>query len=96
MPPESSPVGPLTFDLGPSFAAPDAARLHDALAHAAPGRPVEIRFQHVRDWDAAALAVLARDLAEGGSRISLVGLSERQLRLLGYLGVNARGRTGRL
>ncbi len=88
MPPESSPSGPITFDLGPSFGAPDAARLHEALVQAAPGRPVEIRFHRVRDWEAAALAVLARDLVESGSRISLLGLSARQLRLLGYLGVH--------
>jgi hypothetical protein len=91
MPPVSSPSGPITFDLGPSFAAPDAARLHEELSHAAPGAPVEIRFHRVREWEAAALAVLARDVAERGSRISLLGLSERQLRVLGYLGVKRRG-----
>ena len=91
MPPQSSPTLPITFELGPSFAAPDAARLHEALAQAAPGAPVEIRFHHVREWEASALAVLARDLAESGSRISLHGLSQRQLRVLGYLGANRRG-----
>ncbi len=90
MPPES-PRSSITFELGPSFGAPDAARLHEALSHAAPGAAVEIRFHRVRDWEAAALAVLARDVAERGSQVSLLGLSERQLRVLGYLGVNRRG-----
>lgn len=91
MSPQSSPSSPITFELGPSFAAPDAVRLHEALSHTAPDSAVEIRFHRVREWEASALAVLARDLAECGSRISLLGLSERQLRVLGYLGVNRRG-----
>src|SRR5689334_499893 len=86
MPLETPAVGPLTFELGPSFAAPDAARLHEALSRAAPGVSVEISFQHVRDWEAAALAVLALDLAERGRQVAVRGLSQRQLRLLHYLG----------
>ena len=88
---QSSTSSPITFELGPSFAAPDAERLHEALVLAAPGTAVEIRFHRVREWEASALAVLARDLAERGSLISLQGLSERQFRVLGYLGVNRRG-----
>lgn len=90
MPPD--PVAaPITFEVGPSFAAPDAERLHLALSSAAPGTAVEIRFHRVREWDAAALAVLARDLAERGPLLAVRGLSERQLRVLAYLGVDARG-----
>lgn len=92
MTPDRSPTGPITFELGPSFAAPDAARLHEALALAAPGTPVEIRFHHVREWDAAALAVLARDLSALGPNVALHGLSQRQVRVLHYLGVNAGAR----
>jgi hypothetical protein len=91
MPPEIPAGGSLTFDLGPSFAAPDAARLHEALSRAAPGTAVEIRFHKVREWEAAALAVLARDLAERGREVAVLGLSQRQLRVLHYLGVDARG-----
>ncbi len=91
MPPDSTPDRSITFELGPSFSAPDAARLHEALAHAAPGTAVEVLFHHVRDWDAAALAVLARDLTERGDQLAVRGLSQRQLRVLHYLGVDARG-----
>ncbi len=91
MPPQPSPTGSITFELGPSFATKDAALLHEALASAAPGTPVEIRFHKVREWEAAALAVLARDLTERGSDVALRGLSQRQVRMLGYLGVDATG-----
>lgn len=82
---------PLTFELGPSFAAPDAARLHEALSRAAPGAAVEIRFHNVREWDAAALAVLGADLAER-PQVAVHGLSRRQLRVLHYLGYSPRAR----
>jgi len=91
MPPESSPARSLTFELGPSFSAPDAARLHEALSSTEPGTAVEILFHNVRDWDAAALAVLARDLTERGRQVAVRGLSQRQLRVLHYLGVDTRG-----
>jgi hypothetical protein len=90
MPLQTTRAESITFELGPSFSAPDAERLHDALAHAAPGAEVEIRFHHVREWEAVALAVLARDLAERGPRVAVRGLSQRQLRVLHYLGVDAR------
>jgi hypothetical protein len=91
MPQDSSPTRSLTFELGPSFAAPDAARLHEALSQAAPGTAVEILFHNVREWEAAALAVLARDLSERAPHVAVRGLSQRQLRLLHYLGVDASG-----
>jgi STAS domain len=82
---------PITIELGPSFGASDAAALHEALAHAAPGTAVEIRFHRVREWEASALAVLARELAERGPEVEVHGLSQRQLRVLHSLGVDARG-----
>jgi hypothetical protein len=91
MPQEHPVPGSLTFELGPSFAAPDAARLHEALSRAAPDTAVEIRFHNVRDWEASALAVLALDLVERGPKVAVHGLSQRQLRVLHYLGVDARG-----
>jgi hypothetical protein len=84
------PAGSITFEIGSSFAASDAARLHEALAQAAPGTQVELDFHRVREWEASALAVLARDLEELGPLLEVRGLSQRQLRLLGYLGVPAR------
>jgi hypothetical protein len=89
MPSDSSRTEAMVFALGPSFATADAARLHEALARAAPGTLVEIDFRGVREWEAAALAVLARDLSERGDGLAVRGLSRRQLRLLGYLGVDA-------
>ena len=89
--PESSPVAAITFEIGSSFAAEDAVRLHDALALAAPDMPVEIDFHRVREWEASALAVLARDLAERGPLLALRGLSQPQLRVLGYLRASAGG-----
>jgi hypothetical protein len=82
---------PITIELGPSFGASDAAALRERLARAAPGTAVEIRFHHVREWEASALAVLARELAERGADVEVHGLSQRQLRVLHYLGVDARG-----
>jgi hypothetical protein len=90
MPPETNRADSMTFELGPSFSAPDAERLHEALTSAAPGTAVEVRFHHVREWEAAALAVLARDLAERRPHMAVRGLSQRQLRVLHYLGVDAR------
>jgi uncharacterized protein YecE (DUF72 family) len=89
MSPETTGAEAIVFQLGPSFATQDAARLHEALAQAAPGRQVEIDFRGVREWEAAALAVLARDLAARGPGLAVRGLSRRQLRLLGYLGAGA-------
>jgi hypothetical protein len=86
---DRSPGSPLTIEIGPSFAAEDAARLHDALVRAAPGTRVEIDFHRVRDCHDAALAVLARDIAGGHARVALRGVSQHQLRLLGYLGVSS-------
>jgi hypothetical protein len=95
MPSPSSSADPVTFEVGPSFGAEDAARLHDALARAAPGAQVLIDFHQVRDYNAVALATLARDLAARGRGVSLRGMSQRQLRILGYLGYPSTPHTGR-
>jgi hypothetical protein len=89
MPAQPTPDLGLSFEMGPSFAAEDAARLHEAIERAAPGTRVEIDFHRVRDCQDVALAVLARDIAAGRARVALRGVSQRQLRLLGYLGVGS-------
>ncbi len=89
MPSPSSPAASITLDVGSSFAAEDAARLHDALVRAAPGAQIEIDFHRVREYEAVALAALARDLASRGPGVALRGMSQRQLRILGYLGYGA-------
>ncbi|HEX9400529.1 MAG TPA: STAS domain-containing protein [Anaeromyxobacter sp.] len=86
MPAPTRSAASITLEVGPSFAAEDAARLHDALVRAAPGAQVEIDFHRVRDYEAVALAALARDLASRGHGVALRGMSQRQLRILGYLG----------
>jgi hypothetical protein len=89
MPAQQTPAVGLTFEFGPSFVAEDAARLHEAIERAAPGTRVEIDFHRVRDCQGVALAVLARDIAAGRARVALRGVSQHQLRLLGYLGVSS-------
>jgi hypothetical protein len=89
MPAQPTPDLGLTFEIGPSFAAEDAARLHEAIERAAPGTRVEIDFHRVRDCHDVALALLARDIASGRARVALRGVSQHQLRLLGYLGVSS-------
>lgn len=95
MPSPASTTDPVRFEVGPSFGAEDAARLHDALARAAPGAQVEIDFHAVREYNAVALATLARDLSARGCDVSLRGMSQRQLRILGYLGYPSAVRTER-
>jgi hypothetical protein len=90
MPAQLAPDLELTFEIGSSFAPEDAARLHDAIEQAAPGTRVELDFHRVRDCHDAALALLARDLARGRARVALRGMSQHQLRVLGYLGVPSR------
>ena len=55
MSPETTGAEAVVFELGPSFATQDAARLHEALAKAAPGTHFEIDFRGVREWEAAAV-----------------------------------------
>jgi hypothetical protein len=88
MPSQPPPDLALTFEIGPSFAPEDAARLHEAIERAEPGTRVEIDFHRVRDCHDTALAVLARDIAGGRARVALRGLSHHQFRLLGYLGAS--------
>jgi hypothetical protein len=89
MPSETLPDLALTFEIGPSFAPEDAARLHEAIERADPGTRIEVDFHRVRECHGTALAVLARDIAAGRARVALRGLSHHQLRLLGYLGAVA-------
>ncbi len=89
---ETASDGSLTVEVGGAFASDDAARIHDLIERSAPGTAVEIDFRRVRDCQAAALALLARDIARGRARVALRGTSQHQERLLGYLGVHAAPR----
>ncbi|BDG06250.1 STAS domain-containing protein [Anaeromyxobacter oryzae] len=87
-------VGRLVIELGPTFRAEDARRLHELIESSEPGTEVEIDFHAVRDCHAAALGQLARDLVHAGCRIALHGVRWHEKRLLGYLGVPMDAREG--
>lgn len=79
--------GALTLELEQSFVPEDALRIHEAIAHAAPGTSVEIDFRRVRDCQDSALALLASDL-NARRDVAVRGMSRHQQRLLGYFGVS--------
>lgn len=80
-----SPV-PLYLTLSPAFDLAEAQRLHALLDDADPGTAVHLDFHDVREFDPAALGLLARDLAAVDGRVVVHGLTRHAQRLLGYLG----------
>lgn len=85
---ESSSEGALTFEVGSAFAPEDAVRIHERIERTAPGTMVEIDLHQVRDCQDVALALLARDIVRGRAHVALRGVSQHQLRVLGYFGVH--------
>ena len=85
---ESSSNGALTFEVGSAFVPEDAVRIHDRIERTAPGTIVEIDLHRVRDCHDVALALLARDIVRGRAHVAVRGLSQHQLRVLGYFGVH--------
>ncbi len=81
--------GSLTVEVGNAFAPEDAACIHDLIERAAPGTVVEIDLHRVRDCHDVALAALARDIVCGRAHVEVRGLSQHQLRVLGYFGVHS-------
>lgn len=65
-----------------SFAGREADRLHDLLASTDPARAILVDFRSVRYVDPIALAVLAGEFPVHGRRLTFVGLSQRNQRLL--------------
>lgn len=85
---ESSAEGALTFEIGSAFVPEDAVRIHDLIERTAPGTTVEVDLHRVRDCHDVALALLARDIVQGRAHVALRGVSQHQLRVLGYFGVH--------
>jgi hypothetical protein len=86
---ELNAAGGLSLQVEHAFLREDALRIHEIIERAAPGTPVDIDFRNARHCHAVALALLARDIAEGRARVALHGTSHHHERLLGYLGANA-------
>ncbi len=85
---ESSSPGALTLEIGSAFVPEDAVRIHDLIERTAPGTLIEIDLHRVRDCHDVALALLAKDIVRGRAHVALRGISQHQLRVLGYFGVH--------
>ena len=85
---ESSSEGALTLEIGSAFVPEDAVRIHDLIERTEPGTVVQIDLHRVRDCHDVALALLARDIVRGRAHVALRGVSQHQLRVLGYFGVH--------
>jgi len=73
-----------TFDL------PAARRVAEAVVAARPGETLELDLTRVRDFHDFGVAVLAQALASGRAHVSVRGLRQHHVRLLRYLGIDAR------
>jgi hypothetical protein len=78
--------GETILTLHGSFDPSDALELHGVLSGLDPTRPATIDFHRVQLFHDAAVAALARELAEA-PRVAVTGLSEHHVRLLRYFGV---------
>ena len=74
-----------------AFDAAESERLRAVLRGIALEQPVTLDFHDVRRFDDAAVARLARDVAE--RHVALTGLSEHHHRLLRYMGLPRRPAT---
>jgi hypothetical protein len=77
----------LLVELGPSFRAEDARRVHDLLDRSDAGTSIDLDFHGVTDCHAVALGLLAGDLMTVRAHVALHGVPWHEERLLGYLGV---------
>jgi len=77
-----------TFDL------PAARRVAEALVSARGDEAVEVDLTRVREFHDFGVAVLAQALAAGRARVSVRGLQRHHVRLLRYLGIDARADLG--
>lgn len=79
----------LQLDVGESFLPDDARRVHAIIEECAPGTVVHLDFRRVRECPGYALSLLANDLLSGRAQVAVHGLSQRDERLLEYLGVRS-------
>jgi anti-anti-sigma regulatory factor len=77
-----------TFDL------PAARQVAEALVAARADETVEVDLTGVREFHDFGVAVLAQALAAGRARVSVRGLRRHHVRLLRYLGIDARADLG--
>jgi len=73
---------------GSRFLPEDADRIEAALS-AAPNAEIEVDLRGVRELHPTALACLARILADRRANVRFRGLTERQARMMRYLGARA-------
>jgi hypothetical protein len=80
--------GALQLRIGPRFTVSEAEKLSEALLAMRPVHRLELDFTAVREFQDAAIAILARALADlGGAELEVRGLTRHQQRLLRYFGV---------
>ena len=82
-----SPSTPVVFQPEGSFDAAAAWAFHDALREIPTTTPVIVDFRNVRDCHDFAIALLAQEITSRTGRVSLLGLTHHQQRLLRYFGV---------
>jgi len=77
-----------TFDLSA------ARRVAEALVSARAGEPVDVDLTRVGEFQDLGVAVLAQALASARARVAVRGLRQHHVRLLRYLGIDARADLG--
>jgi len=87
--------GQLSVLVEGAFDTPDVdtlVALVESLWRSSPARPLTLDFREAREVSDYAISRLARETHGGPTRVSLVGLSLHQHRLLQYLGDNGASR----
>lgn len=82
-----SPVAPVEIRMEGTFDVEAARALVWKLERAFAELPVRIDLTHVREFHDFAVAILAEAVVRHRGRVSIRGLRQHQLRLLGYLGL---------
>ena len=79
--------GTLEISMDGVFDVDAAQRVMRALERAPTERDVRVDLTHVREFHDFAVAVLAQALAKRRENVSVRGLRQHHMRLLGYLGL---------
>lgn len=77
-----------------AFDLPAARRVAEALVSARDSELVEVDLTRVREFHDFGVAVLAQALASARARVTVRGLRPHHVRLLRYLGIDARADLG--
>jgi len=81
-------AGPFLIRLSGPFDGLAARRLEAMLSRAKPGVHLCVDLTQVREFPDFSLAVLAQALTRCEARLTLLGLSQHQIRVLRYFGVD--------